>query len=822
MLPLPIDSFLPEIVDQVRRHRSVVITAAPGAGKTTRVPPALCDAGRVLVLQPRRVAARSMASRVAEERGWVVGREVGWHVRMDRAFSRDTQLLFATEGILTSRLLADPLLSDFHTIVLDEFHERSIHADIGLALAKQAWMARSDLRLVVMSATIDAARVAAYLDNAPVIAVPGRTFPLDVRYAPTASVAQAVGEALAITSGSVLCFLPGAGEITRAITAIRDRVSPSRDEVDVLPLHGGLSADAQDAAVLPTSRRRVIVATNVAETTLTVPDVVAVIDTGLHKTARYDTARAIDRLVTERVSQDSADQRAGRAGRTRAGLVWRLWDERDRLRPHREAEILRVDLAAVALDALAWGGDPFSVGAFEWFEAPPFHALDSARDLLHQLGAIDADRRLTPLGEALRALPTHPRLARLLLADGASDRAARAAAIISEGARALPANGRSHVPTSAQHVASAECDVLALVEDRQWSGHVVETARALRTLAARSPQVGMSGGTDLDFRRALFTAYPDRLARRREVGSDRFVIASGAGVRLARESVVQRAEFVVAVEVRSVEGARSGAPGRNFPSQVSAADEPLIIIASRVEPEWIVPTTRRVEHEFDAVAGKVRATRVERYGALVLSSHAVAVDAVAAAPIYARVWRARPRTPREQEMLARLQFAAGAAGAAPFGELLAQFGSAPSADGALPHWAFTAEQGRDPLDPLGALPADVRRRLDQVAPATLRVPSGRERPLVYREDGSVIAAVKLQELFGLSDSPRIGPRQIPVTFQLLAPNGRPVQVTRDLKSFWERGYQDVRKELRGRYPKHPWPDDPWTATPTARPKRREC
>ena len=821
MQPLPIDPYLPEIADALRRRRSVVITAAPGAGKTTRVPPALCDAGRVLVLQPRRVAARSMASRVAAERGWTVGREVGWHVRMDRTFTRETQVLFATEGILTARLLADPLLSDFHTIVLDEFHERSVHADLGLALARQAWAAREDLRLVVMSATIDAGRVAAYLDDAPVISVPGRTFSLDIRYAPSASVEHAVGEALSVTSGSILCFLPGAGEITRAISAIRARVGQARPDLAVLPLHGGLSADAQDAAIRPSSAPRVIVATNVAETTLTVPDIATVIDTGLQKVARYDAERAIDRLVTERVSQDSADQRAGRAGRVRAGLVWRLWDERDRLRAHRDAEIHRIDLAAVALDVLAWGGDPFTPGAFAWFEAPPAHALEAARDLLHQIGAIDLVGRVTALGADLRMLPTHPRLARLILADGASERAAKAAAIISEGGRASASDVGDGLVLAHSRGGVAECDVLALVEDRRWPEPLLEQARALRNAAARSTHVTDSRLTEAEFRRALFSAYPDRLARRRDAGGQRFVLASGSGARLSRESVVQRAEFVVAVDVRSVEGVRPTGASRAPSFSGSAADEPLIALASRVEPEWIVPTAREVVHEFDAEAGKVRAKRVERYGALVLSSHAVAVDAEAAAPIYASVWRARPRTPRELELLARLQFAAGPSSAAPFADVLSLLGSAPP-EGALPSWAFTAEQGGDPLDPLGSLPADLRRRLEQVAPATLLVPSGRERPLAYRDDGSVIAAVKLQELFGLAESPRIGPRQVPVTFELLAPNGRPVQVTRDLKSFWARGYQDVRKELRGRYPKHPWPDDPWTATPTARAKRREC
>lgn len=809
--PLPIDAFLPDIVAAVRARRTAVITAAPGAGKTTRVPPALADDGPVLVLQPRRVAARSMAARVAQERGWILGRDVGWHVRLDRNFTRDTKVLFATEGMLTARLLQDPLLSEFRTVIIDEFHERSVFADIGLALARQAWSARDDLRLVIMSATIDAKRVSAYLNDAPVIEVPGRTFPLDIHYAPGLSMESAVIDAMP-SSGAVLCFLPGAGDIARAAQSLQNRLPT---DVAVLPLHGGLPPDAQDAAIRPSERRRVILATNVAETTLTVPDVTVVVDSGVHKVARYDAERAIDRLVTERVPQDSADQRAGRAGRVQAGRVWRLWDARDRLRPHREAEIHRVDLAATALDVVSWGGDPFSPGAFDWFEPPPQHALNAARELLHQIGAIDAAGRLTALGRDLRRIPAHPRLARLLLADGASERAARAVALIAEGGRAT--RGR---PSSA----ATECDVLAAVEDRDFPSHLRDLARALRSAAADAPNLERGDVTEARFRRALFAAYPDRLARRRDATGDRFVVASGAGARLSRESAVHNAEFVVAVEIRRVEGARpSGVRG---PAAItgkgatlhSVADEAMIMLASRVEPEWIVPTSREVVHEFDAGAGKVRAARVEKYGELVLASHPVAPDPAAASPLYARIWRARERTPHEQEVLARLRFAAGDAGLEPFATVVQQLG-APDAT-AIPDWAFSSNHGADPFDPLSALPADLRRRLDQAAPATLRVPSGRDRPLTYRDDGTVVASVKLQELFGLADSPRIGAKRVPVTFELLAPNGRPVQVTRDLKSFWARGYLDVRKELRGRYPKHPWPDDPWTATPTARAKRR--
>jgi len=432
----------------VRRSRGAVVTAAPGAGKTTRVPPALMADGPVILLQPRRVAARAIASRIAAERGWTLGREVGWQVRFDRRASSETRLLVVTEGILTARLQADPLLSDFRTVVLDEFHERSIHADLALALARQAWRASDSLRIVVMSATLDTAPVSSFLDGCPVVDVPGRVHAVEVAYAPAQSVAGAVADVLAVTDGQVLCFLPGAAEIARATGDIQHSVPG----VEVMPLHGALDADAQDLTLRPSSRRRVIVATNIAETSLTVPGVTAVVDSGLHKVARYDADRGIDSLETERITADAADQRAGRAGRIAPGVVRRLWDARDRLRPHREPEIHRIDLASAALDVIAWGGDPRTL---EWFEPPREEPLDAALELLARLGLIDMPVvsgspvmhqplrgeggsrparaiKLTAIGDQVRRLPLHPRLARMLVAADGARSIARACALLSE------------------------------------------------------------------------------------------------------------------------------------------------------------------------------------------------------------------------------------------------------------------------------------------------------------------------------------------------------------------------------------------------------
>ena len=439
LLPLIIDAHVADVRDALERRRAVVVSASPGAGKTTRIPPALIDAGPVILLQPRRVAARAVARRIAEEREWTVGREVGWQIRFEKRFTRDTRLLVVTEGILTARLQQDPLLSDFATIVLDEFHERSIHADLGLALARQAWLARDNLRIVVMSATLDVRSVSSFLGDAPVVNVPGALYPLTIEHGEGESIVQAVRSVLPRTTGQVLCFLPGAREIERAgselMSAARDMSRALSQDVEIVPLHGSLDGDAQDAAIRAVDRRRIILATNIAETSLTVPGVSAVIDTGQVKVARYDADRGVDSLTLERITMDSADQRAGRAARLGPGLVRRLWDARDRLRPHREPEIARVDLAAPVLDVLAWGADPLS---FAWFETPSADRIHAALRLLHRLGAIDGDgggARITALGRQMQRVPLHPRLARILIDGRGAPEAAVACANLSMGGR---------------------------------------------------------------------------------------------------------------------------------------------------------------------------------------------------------------------------------------------------------------------------------------------------------------------------------------------------------------------------------------------------
>ena len=591
----------------------------------------------------------------------------------------------------------------------------------------QAAASRDDLCVIVMSATIDAAPVAAFLGGARVFDVAAPRFPIDVRYRPNISVATAVRELLPSATGDLLCFLPGAREIDRAASEL------ANVNALVLPLHGSLDVDAQERALAPASRRKVILATNVAETSLTVEGVTEVVDAGLHKVLRFDPETAVDHLVLERIPLDSAQQRAGRAGRTAPGRATRLWDERDILRPQREPEVRRVDLAAPALDILAWGGDP---RAFEWFERPQESRLDAALSLLEMLGAIDG-RKLTPIGEQLRRFPLHPRLGRVLIAANGSDGAVEWCTALSEGTR------RGANPQSSRELASIAKKVLG----NSHRQHIDDEA----------------------LRRALLAGYPDRVAMRRESG---WLLASGTGATLARELVIG-GDFIVVLEITG----------------------DVIRAAVSIEREWLTPTKRETVHTIES--GRVRAVERLWYHGILLREQQVPADATAASRLLAQQVAIAPEL-RQRVAFAQLDI----------------------------DWTPIVEQavaGRtraEDVDVAAFLPYDMRRKLDALAPSSMPLPSGRSARLEYREDGSVLASAKLQELFGLAETPRIGPHRTPITLALLAPNGRPVQVTQDLRSFWSSTYAEVRRELRARYPKHPWPDDPWTATPTHRTKRR--
>ncbi len=756
---------IPAILDGVRSHRAAVVVAAPGAGKTTRVPPALSAAGPVLLLQPRRIAARTIARRIADEQRWTLGQEVGWHVRFERHFSARTRLLVATEGILTARLQQDPLLSDFRTVVLDEFHERSIHADLGIALVKQAWIAREDLTLVVMSATLDAQRVATYLDDCPVFDVPGTPHRVEIAYRPGLPPSDACREALTRTTGQILLFMPGAPEVRRTADAIRRSVA---NTVEVVELHGSLAAEEQDGAIMASHGRRIIVATNIAETSLTVPGVSAVVDSGQHKVARYDAARAVDSLELERISRDAADQRAGRAGRLGPGIVLRLWDEAARLRPHREPDVHRMDLSGPVLAVRAWGGDP---GMLDWFDRPLPDALAAATELLRAIGAIEGDQ-LTGMGHAMARLSVHPRLARILIeADGAHE-AALACAMLSD---------RQLLP---QHPATTTCDLLTGVEG-ELPPHILRNARELqRGFRPASRRLDESS-----LRRALLSGYPDRVAQRRSPGDPRVLLASGHGAVIGAESGVRDGEFVLALEVQA---ARRG-----------DTSEARIRIASIVDKSWLTPTAVQSVQHVDEPTGMLRIVQQEMYGGLILKARAVKTDASREAAHLADAFLARPFPDDDAALVLRLRFAGLDVDARAI--------------------ALHAASGRRTLNDMrleDGLDWRTRQRLDECAPVMFTAPSGRSHRLEYRPDGSVALSIKLQELFGLATTPFIGARREPLLLLLLAPNGRPVQTTRDLKSFWDTTYPQVRRELRGRYPKHPWPENPWDAIPTARMTKR--
>lgn len=774
--PLPVEEHLPAIRAHLAQDRAVVVVAAPGAGKTTRLPPALLDAGRLILLQPRRVAARAVVHRMAEEQGWTVGQEIGWQIRFERRFSAATRLLVVTEGILTARLLRDPLLSEFSTVVVDEFHERSIHADVGLALVRQAWLARHDLRIVVMSATLDADPVARFLGDCAVIRVAATPHPLTIEYAAGQSMAAAVRELAPTTSGATLCFLPGAREIARTIGELSSFASAA--EIDLLALHGSMAAANQDEALRPATRRRVILATNIAETSITVPDVTTVIDSGLVKVARYDAERGIDSLTLERIARDSATQRAGRAGRLGPGRVRRLWHEHDRLRELTEPEISRVDVSGPVLQLLAWGATP---EAFEWFEQPPPARLSAALSLLRRLGALDEREpiraALSSIGQQLGELPVPPRLGRILIAGRGSRLVARACALLTSTIAPVGATTTS-------------CDLLPWLDSfDQQPSEIRALADTLDRMSESFRDHARGAPTHMSLERALLAGFGDRVAKRRGAGLDRYTLATGHGASLARESGVGGAEFLIALRVASAEREGIG--------------ESRIGLASRIDREWLSPTSESIEHTFDPSSGRVRAARVARYDALVLSEVHVPADPTVAAQLLCDAWLGAPRSPEEAQLLRRLRFADVDVDV----QAMARAAAAR---------ATTLQM----LDIEAELDHAQRRALERGAPASITVPSGRTLPLVYEHDGSVSLSVKLQELFGLAHTPKLGPRSVPLTLYLLAPNGQPVQTTRDLQSFWTTTYADVRKTLRGRYPKHPWPEDPWSAPPTHRTLRQ--
>lgn len=861
MTPLPIDALLPELVATVCRERRLVLVAAPGAGKTTRLPPALAAAGmkRVLVLQPRRVAARAAAARIAAEQGWQVGREVGYQVRFERRAGPETRIELLTEGILTRRLQSDPFLEGVDSVVLDEFHERSLHADLALALLAEVRESRPELHLVVMSATLEALPLARFLQDAPLIEVPARPFPVDVerrafddrdeRRPLVERVGAAVLRALAQDGGDVLVFLPGAGEIRRCLEQLQTSLE-GRD-IELLPLHGSLPLEAQQRALSRGSRRRVVLATNVAETSLTIEGVTTVVDSGLVRQLRHDPASGLDRLETVRCSQASATQRAGRAGRTQPGRALQLWSEATHvsLPRHTSPEIRRVDLTRCVLELRAWGTDPHT---FRWFEAPEAAALSAAEALLVLLGALrEDDRGITERGKRLLELPLHPRLGALLLAAqalGCANEGAALAALLSE--RDILLTDALYGARAAATQSSGSSDLLAryeLLRQAEAAGFRADTLRALglhgagsrqvarvrddlvarlpepaRPGPARGPRTPRDGHLTVKreqaLARAVLAGYPDRVARRREAGSPRAVLVGGRGVTLAPESVVREAEFFVAVLLDDRRQRERG-----------GAREAQVRWAVAIDEGWL-PTQEVATEHFDATDERVVARSERRYLDLCLAERPHSPDPECAAKLLAQEAARRPERALQLDEPPRTLRARVALLQRAMPELGLPLLDDEALQRLLPALCAGktsfAELRREALVPWlsGLLSTEQRRLLERHAPERLKVPSGRSHALVYPDDPSAppVLAVKLQELFGLQETPRIAAGRVAVLLHLLAPNGRPAQVTQDLASFWRQTYAEVRKELRQRYPKHPWPEDPLGAPPTHRTKPRRA
>ncbi|HEV2294340.1 MAG TPA: ATP-dependent helicase HrpB [Tepidisphaeraceae bacterium] len=870
MVPLPIDAVLPEVVAALKIARALVLVAPPGAGKTTRVPPAVLKAGllsnaahpNLVMLQPRRVAARASAQRIAEEQGWDLGREVGYHVRFDKRLSNDTRLRVLTEGILSRQLLSDPFLDGIGCVILDEFHERSLHTDLAIAMLREVQQTvREDLILIVMSATLEAEPVSHFLGDCPIVRSQGRLFPIEQAYLQPApaplpdQVADIVRRTISgdlrshDTDGDVLVFLPGAEEIRRTGQQL-DSLAHDEDLL-VVPLHGSIPFEEQKRALRPADRRKVILATNIAETSLTIEGVRTVIDAGRARVAGYDPQRGLDRLELKWISKASAAQRAGRAGRTAPGRCVRMWTERHHhsLEEYELPEVKRVDLAGTVLALHAWGAD--DPRKFGWYEAPPEEMLAGAERLLAMLGALsrEAAGKITPLGRRILSLPTHPRLARLLIAAadaGIVGDGAAIAALLSEKDIASTDNSIPPWARGPSVLGSSDLllrvDLLAELErsgfrdardrgvDHMAARQVIRSRDELLRIARRAGEVrrpAEHAASEAELLKLPLLAYPDRVARRRDSNPAAGVMVGGVGVKLAAESVVRQGELFLALDARS--DARS------------VTREALVRVASRIEMVWLeelFPQSLRRERgaAFDAQRQRVVGQARTYYHDLLLRDELTReIDpAAAAAALYQAL------LPRLDELICGEE------------QLVALYKRVEMLERVLPRhlWPLnTPTRGLPPPPELlrdactsatsvgdvkaqlfhtatANLTYEARQLLNDQAPEALTVPTGNRLKLDWSAASveplrGPVLAVRLQEVFGWIDTPRVMGGAVPVVMHLLGPNYRPVQVTQDLRSFWTTTYFQVRKDLKARYPKHAWPEDPLAAIPQARGRSRK-
>ncbi|HEV2954796.1 MAG TPA: ATP-dependent helicase HrpB [Xanthobacteraceae bacterium] len=819
--PLPIDAALPELTAALAAHNAAVLVAPPGAGKTTRVPLVLArkpwaEDKKIIVLEPRRLAARAAAERMAQTLGEEVGATVGLRVRFGSKVSRATRIEVVTEGVFTRLVLDDPTLDGVAAVLFDEFHERSLDADLGLALARDAQTGlREDLRLLVMSATLDGARVASLLGGAPVIASEGRAFAVETRYLGRdprqpieRQVADAAASVLRAERGSVLAFLPGGAEIRRAERLLAERVTDPT--VDIVPLYGALDRDVQDRAIAPApaGRRKVVLATSIAETSITIEGVRVVVDSGLARVPRYEPDVGLTRLETVRVSRASADQRRGRAGRTEPGLCLRLWDEPQTasLEPYARPEILADDLSGFALDLAQWGEAEPARLAF--LDPPPRVAFAEAQTLLRDLGAIDREGRITDEGRQLARLPLPPRLARMVVdgaAAGAGPLAAEIAAVVSE--RGL---GGDDVDLTVRLDAWRRDRSRRAQDARQMAKRWTAPTRR-RSAAPTSPASGggMSPGA------LLALAYPDRIARNRG-GGGAFLLANGRGANVDLASALAREPFLAVAELAGM-----AAQGRILLAAAIALDEIEARFADRIDA--------REEIVFDAGSLSLRGRRMRRLGAVVLAEQPFQVaagpeSAQALAAAIMRLGLARlPWSKALAQWRDRVMFLRQAEG----DEWPDVSDTALAAE---PNWLVAALANKTALAELtadelataatGLLPWNLRRRLEAEAPTHFVAPTGSRVPIDYAAPEGPKVSIRVQELFGLDRHPTIAGGRVPLVVELQSPAHRPVQVTRDLPGFWRGSYQAVKAEMKGRYPRHPWPDDPLRAPATRRAKRR--
>jgi ATP-dependent RNA helicase HrpB len=813
---LPIDDALPALTAALRADACAVLVAPPGAGKTTRVPLVLLDEPwakekKILVLEPRRLAARAAAARMASTLSEQVGDTVGLRVRFGLKISRRTRIEVVTEGVFTRLVLDDPSLDGIAAVLFDEFHERSLDADLGLALARDVQQGlRDDLKILVMSATLDGARVAALLGGAPVVESQGRSFPVETRYLGRDArarienqVADAVERALRTEPGSALVFLPGAGEIRRTETLLKERVRDT--SVDIVSLYGALDAREQDRAISPPppGRRKVVLATSIAETSLTIEGVRVVIDSGLSRVPCYEPDVGLTRLETVRVSRAAADQRRGRAGRIDCGVCYRLWDEPQTgsLEPYTRPEILSADLSSFVLDLAQWGAaDPDKLS---FLDPPPQAALNEAKALLRELGAIDAKTRITEEGRRLRALPLPPRLARMVVdaaAEGAGSLAADIAAVLTE-------RGLGGDDPDLRH---------RLDQFRRDRSRRAEDARAMARRWAEIAGAKRIKG-DHSAGALLALAYPDRVAKSRGGGSGGFLLANGRGGNVDAASVLAREPFLAVAELTG-----SAAASRIVLAAPIALAEIETRFAGQIEDCEVV--------SFDVGSASLRARRTRRLDALVLAEQTKQVTPDAdTAHILAQgiVGLGLDRLPWSK---AALQFRN-------------RVGFLRRAEG--DEWSDLANDGLvrnavEWLEPLlmdktarsqittdalsdavmNLLPWNLRKRLDAEVPTHFAAPTGSHVPIDYEAEQGPTVSIRVQELFGLASHPAIAGGRVALVIELLSPAQRPVQVTRDLPGFWRGSYADVKTEMRGRYPRHPWPDNPLTAPATRRAKPR--